>query len=177
MPIITNEQIKTGIIVLLFFAGGLVVHILLMKWEDFRQFPDNLWQKDQVAIRLRGAVQEPQIRKVPKEWTLWQAIVHENSMSYYIQWGKIALAQRVYEGLDLKVPFRKLRSGEKISWKELTKSKGKLILTLPCPCIEQDTTKWARMLYENDFPRWEIIEGHIKRKENIKCVSKYIDYN
>lgn len=174
VPIITNEQIKTGIIIAFFLAGGLLFFNLTKHWDQLQRFPNSLWQKKMVTIRLRGAVLPPYIREVPRQWSLWQAIAHNNPMSMFIEWKNIPSAQKVYEGLDIEIPLRKLRPGEKISWNRLTKSKGLLILSLPC-LSSMEKRRIKAMWKENHYSVKDI-RNRLQRKQNLKCTAKYISY-
>lgn len=171
LPIITNEQIKTGIWIFLFILGGVLLKILFLHKEELGKIPQSLWQQPTVTIRLTGGVLPPAEKTVSSHWSVWQAIVQDNPMKRYINWDKIPMARKVYEGMELFVPIRKLRAGEKISWNLLTQSQGRLILALPC--LGAVSGKLEQKLRDNQFPPLSDILRKA-RNEYRKCSGNYV---
>lgn len=132
MPIITREHILGGLVLALFVLAGVLLSLLGQRGEEMASTPQALWYKDKVYIQLRGAVSQTGERSVAKEKTVWQVVAEGNALRDWVQWSKLPIGRRVYEGMDLYIYFRQLRQGERIPWSLVQQSGGRLLCSLPC---------------------------------------------
>lgn len=171
MPIISPEQMRGLLFVVLFFCLGYTIQLLLQFGQStgaLSLMPRNLMQPDVVEIELSGAVSLSGRRMVASKLLLWQVLIHDNSWQSYIDWTKVNMTQSLYDGLEYKAPFRKLRAGESIQSSDLIKSKGDLLQTIPClPHGMGDTQR--EKLYTSILKN-----TNVGRKDFDACLSQFI---
>jgi hypothetical protein len=124
-----------------------------------------LWQKDKVHIHLSGAVSQPGERVVAGAKTVWQVVAEDNALRDWVQWAKLPIGRRVYEGMELYIPFRRLRQGERIPWTLVQRSGGRLLCSLPCWPHKKCA---AKGLGQRSFERF------LKQNRFQSCKKRYI---
>lgn len=175
MPIITREHLLTLVGLLIFACLGIFFFQIFTGPEKIGNSPNSFFKKKKVEIRLKGAVSNTRVQKVNSGETLWQAISSKNKWSSYVDWNKLSMTAKVYNGMEIFVPFRILRTGESISLSEIIESKGSLLRVLPCDRTKMETyfqiNKGTYIYNKSNFMKYY---RNIKSRNFRKCLNKFV---
>lgn len=132
LPIIYKGQLRTILFLLIFISLGYLFHFIFSSTSAPWNEGASIWRRDKVEVFIRGAHSSTGKKLVHADWSYWQLISKDNEFIDLVDWNRIPLSKRVYHGLELSVPFRILRKGEKIRETLVYKSNGQVLQSVPC---------------------------------------------